>query len=117
MGLSVEAPGFVPTLRCLLLQRWDETDCRLWDSLRGGRVAVSFPHAEHIALSDAVWLLEGSVKTGTTPAAIIAATRGYVAAFLDANIRSSASYSLLSASAATTGGVVAQGSQPLCTQP
>jgi len=120
---AVVPPQRVATLRQPVLdvmvgrQRWDETDCRLWDSLRGGRVAVSFPHAEHIALSDAVWLLEGSVKTGTTPAAIIAATRGYVAAFLDANIRSSASYSLLSASAATTGGVVAQGSQPLCTQP
>jgi dienelactone hydrolase len=67
--------------------RWDEDDCRLWDALRGPRLAVDLPGAEHMALSDAVWLMKGVVKTGDpSPDRAIAAIREYVASFLDANL-------------------------------
>ena len=64
---------------------WNENDCQLWSALRGNRVAVSLPGAEHIALSDAVWLGSGAVATG--PMGIektIAAIRETSAAFLNA---------------------------------
>ena len=67
--------------------RWDEDDCRLWDALHGPRLAVDLPGAEHIALSDAVWLMKGLVKTGdANPDRAIAAIREYVARFLDSNL-------------------------------
>jgi dienelactone hydrolase len=66
---------------------WDEDDCRLWDALHGPRLAVDLPGAEHVAVSDAVWLMKGLVKTGDpNPDSAIAAIRDYVASFLDANL-------------------------------
>jgi predicted dienelactone hydrolase len=71
--------------------RWDEDDCRLWDALHGPRLAVDLPGAEHVALSDAVWLMKGLVKTGDpNPDRAIAAIREYVASFLDANLATQA---------------------------
>jgi hypothetical protein len=70
--------------------QWNERDCTLWRALSGTRLAVSFPGAEHLALSDAVWLLKGKVKTGATSDAMIAATREYVATFLDSSLRDEA---------------------------
>jgi predicted dienelactone hydrolase len=68
--------------------QWNDDDCRLWNELRGPRLAVNFPGAEHIALSDAIWLLKGIVKTGAaSPEQGIAAIREYVATFLDSNLR------------------------------
>jgi len=97
---------------------WNDDDCRIWDALRGPRAAVNLPGAEHIALSDTVWILRNNVKTGTTPEAMIAATRDYVAAFLDASLRGKDLRRLLVAAASgTTGSVVADGSQPLCARP
>jgi dienelactone hydrolase len=66
---------------------WDEDDCRLWEALHGPRLAVDLPGAEHVAVSDAVWLMKGLVKTGDpNPDRAIAAIRDYVASFLDANL-------------------------------
>jgi hypothetical protein len=69
-------------------------------------------------IADAVWLLKGNVETGTTSEAMITATRSYVAAFLDANLRGEDLGQLLAGSAlGNAGSVVVDGSQPLCTQP
>ncbi|HYL95773.1 MAG TPA: alpha/beta fold hydrolase, partial [Terriglobales bacterium] len=67
---------------------WGQDDCRLWNGLRGPRVAVNLKGAEHVTPSDAVWLARYAIKTGSMgPERTIAAVRGYVAAFLDANLR------------------------------
>jgi hypothetical protein len=56
--------------------------------LRGPRLAVTLRGAEHLTLSDAVWLARGTVKTGSmSPETTVAAIRNYVAAFLDAHLQ------------------------------
>jgi dienelactone hydrolase len=68
-------------------ERWNEDDCRLWEALRGPRVAVNLPDVEHIGLSDAAWLLTGDVDTGAGgPDRAIAYIRKTIATFLDANL-------------------------------
>jgi predicted dienelactone hydrolase len=107
-----------PVLNLVVGRQWNETDCNLWGSLTGARVAVDFPAADHLALSDAVWLLKGSVASGSTPHTMIAATRAYVAAFLDGNLGGKDLRSLLARiAAAPAGAVVADASRSLCTQP
>jgi predicted dienelactone hydrolase len=82
------APLKQPVLHLVVgRNQWNEMDCTLWSALDGKRQALNFPDAEHIALSDAVWLLKGKVKTGANSDAMIAATREYVARFLDASLR------------------------------
>jgi pimeloyl-ACP methyl ester carboxylesterase len=89
------APLKQPVLHVVVgRNQWNEMDCTLWSTLGGKRQALNFPDAEHIALSDAVWLLSGSVKTGATSEAMIAATREYVTAFLDASLRDQAPESM-----------------------
>jgi dienelactone hydrolase len=67
---------------------WGENDCRLWNGLRGPRIAVNLKGAEHVTPSDAVWLARYAIKTGSLgPEKTIAAVRDYVAAFLDTNLR------------------------------
>jgi predicted dienelactone hydrolase len=96
-------------------ERWNEDDCRLWDALHGPRIAVNLPGAEHIALSDAVWLLQGVVKSGaSTPDRAIAAIRKYVAGFLDESLRDSGPGSWSTGSAHDPGALVATGAQFLC---
>jgi len=66
---------------------WTEDETRLWSGLRGPRTAVNLRGAEHLTISDAVWLAAGAIKTGSMgPNKTIAAIRNYVAAFLDANL-------------------------------
>jgi hypothetical protein len=71
-GISLD--GVVPdrlalptTTPVLLLtagrSRWNENDC-LWSALRGARLALNLNGAEHMALSDAVWLGNGTVASG-----------------------------------------------------
>ncbi len=93
-GISLD--GFVPdgltpsTTKPVLLIRagnnpWNENDCHLWSALRGVHVAVNLSGAEHVALSDAVWLGNGTIATG--PMGIektITAIRDASAAFLNA---------------------------------
>jgi predicted dienelactone hydrolase len=96
-------------------ERWNEDDCRLWDALQGPRLAVNFPGAEHIALSDAVWLLDGAVHTGTANTAqAVTAIREYVAGFLDGTLRERGPGSWSTSSAHYPGAVVATGAQFLC---
>jgi len=107
-----------PVLNLVVGRQWNEADCSLLGSLAGPRLAVALPGAEHLALSDAVWLLKGSVATGSTPETMIAATREYVAAFLDAHLRGKDLQSLLGqVPAASAGAVVADASQSLCPRP
>jgi dienelactone hydrolase len=76
---------------------WGENDCRLWNGLRGPRVAVNLNGAEHVTPSDAVWLARYAIKTGSLgPEKTITAIRSYVAAFLDANLRGLPASRLLS---------------------
>ena len=66
---------------------WSEDETRLWSGLHGPRIAINLRGAEHLTLSDAVWLAVGAIKTGTMgPDKTVAAVRNYVAAFLDANL-------------------------------
>jgi dienelactone hydrolase len=99
-------------------EQWNEDDCRLWDALRGPRLAVNLPGAEHIALSDAVWLLKGVIKTGDRgPEHAIAAIREYVATFLDLNLRDPAPGSRPSSPVPDfPGAVIAAQGQSLCIQ-
>jgi hypothetical protein len=68
--------------------QWTEGERELWNNLRGSRLAVNLPGAEHVTPSDLVWLAKGGIKTGAMgPEKTIAAVRDYIAAFLDANLR------------------------------
>jgi dienelactone hydrolase len=100
-------------------ERWNEDDCRLWDALGGPRLAVNLRGAEHIALSDAVWLLKGLVRTGdSSPDHAIATIRDYVAAFLDTNLSGDAPRPLLLGPTPDHPEVmIANQAQALCSQP
>lgn len=66
----------------------DTGECRLWSNLKGPRLSVNLPGAEHVAFSDLVWLAKDGIQTGPAgPESTIAAVRAYVAAFLDAHLR------------------------------
>ncbi|HKW24873.1 MAG TPA: choice-of-anchor D domain-containing protein [Terriglobales bacterium] len=98
---------------------WGENDCRLWNGLRGPRVAVNLKGAEHVTPSDAVWLARYAIKSGTMgPEKTIAAVRAYVAAFLDANLKGLPAARLLKGSSREYPDVVVttQGQSP-CGQP
>jgi dienelactone hydrolase len=70
-------------------EQWSDEECRLWGDLRGPRFAVNLKGAEHLTPSDAVWLADGAIKTGSMgPEKTIEVVRNYIAAFLDANLRS-----------------------------
>lgn len=97
---------------------WGENDCRLWNGLRGPRVAVNLKGAEHVTPSDAVWLAKYAIRTGSMgPEKTIAAVRDYVAAFLNANLRGlPASHLLKGPSRQYPDALVTQGQSP-CGQP
>lgn len=97
-------------------ERWNENDCRLWSALRGPRMAVNIKGAEHLTPSDAVWLLDGMIRTGAmSPDKAIAAMRDYVAAFLDENLAGKAFDPLLTgASLDYPDAMVATQEQSLC---
>jgi hypothetical protein len=77
---------------------------------------VSLPGAEHIALSDAVWLMKERVSTGDAdPDHAIAAIRDYLADFLASSLGSPAPASPLGRpKPAYPGAVVASGAQGMC---
>lgn len=69
---------------------WDQDTCHLWGALHGPRLALSFKGSEHLTPSDAVWLAEGAIHTGTVGMEkTVASIREYAAAFLDANLKGS----------------------------
>lgn len=96
---AVIMDGFVPaalpsaTRKPVLIlavgrERWEPTECRLWDNLEGPRLAVNLRGTEHVALSDWIWLAKDTIETGPMgPEKTIGAVRDYIAAFLDANLR------------------------------
>jgi dienelactone hydrolase len=69
-------------------EAWSENECHLWSHLLGPRLAINLRGAEHITATDAVWIANSAVKTGTMGTdKTVAAVRSYIAAFLDANLR------------------------------
>ena len=126
--------GFVPsalpsaTKKPVLLmgagpEHWDTTACRLWNNLAGPRLAVNLPGTEHAALGDWIWLTPNSVESGPMgPPRTMAAIREYIAAFLDAHLRSTelepARERLLSGAATEfPDAAVVKQEQPLCGKP
>jgi len=70
---------------------WNQQTCHVWDQLRGPRLALSFKGTDHLTPSDAVWLANGAVQTGTMGMEkTVEAIRNYVAGFLDSNVKSDA---------------------------
>lgn len=68
---------------------WNQQTCHVWSELQGPRVALSFKGADHLTPSDAVWLANGAVPTGSLGMEkTVEAIRNYVAAFLDTNVKS-----------------------------
>jgi len=83
---------FSPTDKPIMMlfargDHWDSETCHLWRELRGPRLAVTLKGAEHLTPSDAVWLANGAIKTGTVGMTrTVASVRDYVAGFLDASL-------------------------------
>ena len=99
--------------------QWSGNECKLWSNLRGTRLAVNLKGGEHLTPTDAVWLAKGAIRTGTMGAdKTIAAMRGYIAAFLDANLQGKAVDRLLAgpASEYPDAAMTTQG-QSLCSIP
>ena len=100
-------------------KHWSKQECKLWTALKGPRLAVNLRGAEHLSLSDAVWLARGAFETGTIgPDKTIAAVRDYVATFLDENLRDKPSDRLLAGSSADyPDAEVTTQAQALCREP
>jgi pimeloyl-ACP methyl ester carboxylesterase len=100
-------------------ERWSENDRRLWNELRGPRLAVNLRGSEHVTPSDAVWLAKGAIKTGAMdPEKTIAAVREYIAAFLDTYLRGEPMDPLLTGpSSDYPDADVITREEPLCRQP
>jgi pimeloyl-ACP methyl ester carboxylesterase len=99
--------------------QWDAGECRLWNGLKGPRVAVNLRGSEHVAFSDWIWLAKNAVETGPMgPEKTMSAVREYVAAFLDANLRHELPSALLSGTSPDyTGAVLITREQSLCGLP
>ncbi len=98
-------------------EQWTENECKLWNNLRGPRLAVNLQGSEHLTTSDAVWLARGSIKTGTMgPDKAVQAVRDYVSSFLDANLEGVASSMLAGPSADYPDAIVTTQSGSLCGQ-
>jgi hypothetical protein len=53
----------------------------------GPRLALNFKGSEHLTPSDAVWLAQGAINTGTMGMEkTLAAVRNYIAAFLEVSL-------------------------------
>ena len=93
--------------------------CYMWNNLRGPRFAVNLEGTEHLTPSDAVWLAEGAIETGSMgPERTGAAVRDYIAAFLDANLQGRPAAGLLNGpSPDYPDAVVTTQEQALCHQP
>ncbi len=109
-GVAPDA-AFNPTDQAVLLvdagrELWTDDELRLWDKLRGPRLAVNLKGSEHVTPTDEVWLARGAVMTGTmTTDKTVEAIRNYVAAFLDANLQGQPANRLLSKPSADYSGV------------
>jgi dienelactone hydrolase len=97
----VPSPLFGATEKPVLLlfagrDAWDQNTCQLWSGLHGPRLALNFKGSEHLTPSDAVWLANGAILTGTVGMEnTVAGIRNYIAAFLETNLRGNPADSLL----------------------
>jgi dienelactone hydrolase len=97
-------------------ERWSNEECELWDNLTGPRLAVNLPGAEHLTPTDAAWLTNGAIKTGTIGLdQTVAALRSYIADFLDNTLPGAPKPpALTGTSSAYPAAVVVQQQQALC---
>ncbi len=92
IALDAPAPGPLfrtdkPILMLIAGRDWDQDTCRLWNGLRGPRLALNLKGSEHLTPSDAIWLANGAIETGTVGMEkTVAAMRNYIAVFLDVNL-------------------------------
>ncbi|HMH01383.1 MAG TPA: hypothetical protein VK555_08205 [Terriglobales bacterium] len=73
-------------------QQWNQDECRLWNNLRGIRLAVNLRGAQHLTPSDAVWFGQAFPGMAVAPGAAgsartVAAIRNHVTAFFDSTLR------------------------------
>jgi pimeloyl-ACP methyl ester carboxylesterase len=73
-------------------QQWNQDECRLWNNLRGIRLAVNLRGAQHLTPSDAVWFGQAFPGMAVAPGAAgsartVAAIRNHVTAFFDSILR------------------------------
>jgi predicted dienelactone hydrolase len=94
----------------------DPDECRMWNALRGPRMAVALPGVEHVALSDAVWIAGTAIRTGSAgPDQVVSSVRRHIAGFLDATFKGlSAEQAVVAARASFPGAWVATGAQLTC---
>jgi dienelactone hydrolase len=101
-------------------QQWKTRECELWRNLAGPRLVVNLRGAEHLTVSDAIWLRRAvpqlNARSGAMPIeTTISAIREYVAAFFGANLRHEPLRSLLNGSTTRfSGAMVTTQNQPLC---
>jgi len=91
-GIMADEEGGLTDTPVLILdagrERWSADERQVWDRLRGPRFAINLKDAAHAAPSDLVWIAKGAVDTGSmTSEQVVAATRDYVAAFLDVSLQ------------------------------
>ena len=103
-------------------EQWSQDECRLWDHLRGIRLAVNLRGAEHLTPSDAVWLgraipaMAVAVGAAGSPRTM-AAIRNHVTAFFDSTLRDRPFAPLLAGTTLDSRAVsVTTAAQPLCPQ-
>jgi hypothetical protein len=103
-------------------EQWNQDECRLWNNLRGIRLAVNLRGAEHLTPSDAVWLGRAipamSVAVGAAGSArTMAAIRNHVTAFFDSTLRDRPFAPLLAGTTLDSRAVsLTTATQPLCPQ-
>jgi pimeloyl-ACP methyl ester carboxylesterase len=92
-----------PVLMLVAGRDWDQDTCRVWNRLHGPRLALNFKGSEHLTPSDAVWLAQGAINTGTMGMEkTLAAVRNYIAAFLEVSLSGKPMDGLLTARLRTT---------------
>jgi dienelactone hydrolase len=91
-GVAIDGDTWLTDTPVLVLdagrEQWSADERQLWGRLRGPRFAINLKDAAHAAPSDLVWIAKGAVATGSmTSEQAVAATRDYVAAFLDVSLQ------------------------------
>jgi dienelactone hydrolase len=99
-------------------QQWNQDECRLWNNLRGIRLAVNLRGAQHLTPSDAVWFGQAFPGMAVAPGAAgsartIAAIRNHVTAFFDSTLRDRP-FNLLPATLDNRAVTVTTSTQQLC---
>jgi len=92
LGLPIVVPTAKPVL-ILTAERskWDADECRLWNNLHGPKLEVRMRGAEHLTLTDLVWLAQfmPGLDVGDSSMSAektVTAVRNYVASFFDSTL-------------------------------